>query len=234
MLKFALFACFFLFFNLYGNETLNLRQNLSKANPGDYIVAAQNKNYILLNILAKTPEKLTIQEISIPASKIERNNIVWKEWVQKGAPAHTSWIKYTIILPTGEMQDTFSFSSLGWQPINLEAPFLPTLLNLRFTKIADKERKKVGDPLSEGGTGGKKIWQPPLIINGQQIRGALLDAWRAHWPRDRSPLSDKIIEVYIPREGDNYPSYFPYWLQVSGAIGKADLRIIDSGTGLTN
>jgi hypothetical protein len=44
--------------------------------------------------------------------------------------------------------------------------------------------------------------------------------------------SGKSIEVYVPHENNKYPSYFPYWLQISGLISNAKVRIIDSGTGM--
>ena len=36
----------------------------------------------------------------------------------------------------------------------------------------------------------------------------------------------------ICQKNQNYPSYFPYWLQVNGVAGKAKIRIIDSGSNL--
>ena len=45
-------------------------------------------------------------------------------------------------------------------------------------------------------------------------------------------LSNKTIEIYLPRNSQIYPTYFPYWLQVNGVAGKAKIRIIDSGSRL--
>ena len=43
-----------------------------------------------------------------------------------------------------------------------------------------------------------------------------------------------MIEVYVPHESNKYPAYFPYWLQISGMVGKAKVRIVDSGSQLAS
>lgn len=213
-------------------QGLSLRNNLGSGRPGDFIVTAQNKAYTLFHINSRSEDSLTVEEITVPASRINRNGFAWRDWVKNGAPNHTCWMIYTVRLSTGEIKESYALTQGNWYPINLSDTFLPTLLNLRFTQLSDKERKKVGHPLKDGGDGGKKIWQPPMIVDGQQVAGVLFNAWRARWPRDNTPLSDKIIEVYLPQDTGKYPAYFPYWLQAAGVIGKADIRVIDSGSGL--
>lgn len=214
--------------------SLSLRNNLALGRPGDYIVAAQNKAYTVLHIYSKSEDNLTVEEITVPSTRIPKNNFSWKDWVRKGAPYHTCWMMYTVRLSTGDIRESYSFSQGSWYPASLADTFLPTLLNLHFTLISDKERKKIGHPLKDGGDGGKRIWQPPMVIDGQQIPNVQFHAWRARWPKDSTPLSEKVIEVYLPKESDKYASYFPYWLQAAGVIGKADLRVIDSGAGLVS
>lgn len=230
------FVAFLFFFvtAVYGEpQILSLRNNLASGRPGDFIVAVQNKAYTLLHIQSKGEDSLTIEEITVPSSRISRENFSWRNWVMSGAPFHTAWMSYTVKLSTGEMRDSYALTQGNWFSVNLSDAFLPTLLNLRFVPISDKERKKVGNPMKGGGDI-KKIWQPPMVVDGQQIQGVLFTAWRARWPRDRTPLSDKIIEIYLPQDNEKYPSYFPYWIQAAGAIGKADLRVIDSGSGLVS
>lgn len=233
LISFLSIFCLTIFSTIVSKEeSLSLRNNLTRAQTGDFIVAAQSKTYTLLHIYAKDEKSLIIEEVTVPASKIEREGFSWREWISKGAPNHTCWILYTVISATGEIQDAYSLSAYGWHSISLEDAFLPTLLNLRFQPMPDAGRKKVGDPLSEGGTGGKKIWHPQMVVDGKIIKGVLFNAWKTHWPKDRTPLSDKIIEVYFPQDQEKYPSYFPFWIQVTGAVGKADLRVVDSGIGL--
>ena len=71
-----------------------------------------------------------------------------------------------------------------------------------------------------------------MIVEGQVVPGVEFNAWRTRWIKDDSELSGKVIDIYLPKDADKHLSYFPYWLQISGVVGKAKVRIIDSGLGL--
>lgn len=218
--------------SLQAEEELLLRDNLNRAKAGDYLVTAQNKNYSILIIRSKEGEQLSIEEITMPTSRVPQNNFSWKSWVQKGAPGHTCWVMYMIDLPTGAMQQTFSYTRNEWITIPQSQNFLSTLLNLRLKRISDDERKKVGPPPASDSFDRRPYWQPALIVDGNAVKGVTFDAWRTMWPKDSTDLSGKLIEVYLPKNNDKYPSYFPYWLQVSGVVGNAKVRIVDSGSEL--
>lgn len=209
-----------------------LRDNLSRAQAGDFLVTAQNKNFTMLIIRSKENDLLNIEEITMPMSRVPKDSFSWRNWVQKGAPGHTCWVMYSIHLPTGAMEKIFSFTKNEWVTIPQSQNFMSTLLNLRLKRIAAHERKKVGPPPASDTLDRRVYWQPQLVVDGNVIKGVSFDAWRTKWPKDGSELSGKLIEVYVPKENDKYPSYFPYWLQVSGVIGNAKVRIVDSGTGL--
>lgn len=227
-----LFAVAFLL-PLFGSESeLLLKENLSRAHPGDYLVTVQNKNYTLLAIRNKDEQFLNIEEITMPASRVPSGSFSWKNWVEKGAPGNTCWIMYTIHLPSGSVQQTFSFTKNEWMTVPQSQHFLSTLLNLPLRRIPDRERKKIGPPPATDHPDRRAHWQPRLIVEGQNIQGVAFEAWRARWPKDGSELANKVIEIYIPQESEKYPSYFPYWLQVYGAVGNAKIRIVDSGTAL--
>jgi len=211
---------------------LSLKDNLKRAQTGDYIVTSQSKTYTLLHIVSKNSNLLTIEEVSVPGSQLNLTNFSWADWLRNGAPNHTCWMSYTIDTNSGQMQDSYSYTNNAWYRVKMKDTYLPTLLKLNFTPISERERKKVSSPLSEGGTGGKVTWNPPMIVGGKRIPNVRFDAWRAYWPKDNSELSDKIVEVYLPQESERYPAYFPYWLQVSGVVGSSQMRIIDSGSGL--
>lgn len=221
-----------LLFPLMADSELLLRENLGRAQPGDYLVTAQNKNYTILIIRSKENEFLSIEEITMPMSRVSSDSFSWRNWVEKGAPGHTCWVMYTIHLPSGTMQQTFSFTKNEWVTIPQSQNFLSTLLNLHLKKVADNERKRIGPPPSSDTVDRRAYWQPSLVVDGKKIQGVAFDAWRTRWPKDGSDLSGKIIEVYVPRDNNRYPSYFPYWLQVSGVVGNAKVRIVDSGTQL--
>lgn len=209
---------------------LVLRNNLQRAQPGDYIVISAGKTQTLLLIIGKKDPFLTIEEIAVPESK-RQTDVSWKEWVKQGSPGNTSWVRYDVDLQTGKMVHYYSFTKKNWFEIADADNFLSKLLNLKFTLIPENARKRLG-PKPRSGPEMRPVWQPRLIMDGKQVDGVIFDAWRTRWPRDNSDLSEKAIEVYLPRDSQRYPSYFPYWLQINGAIGKAKVRIIDSGNQL--
>jgi hypothetical protein len=211
-------------------EELFLRDNLQRAQPGDYIVISSNKTQTLMHIYAKQNQVLTIEEIAVPESK-RSSDLGWKEWVRQGAPGNTSWVMFDIDLRTGQMLRYYSFTKKNWFEIPEADNLLSKLLNLKFVKIPDDARKRVG-PKPTSGPDLRPLWQPRMTVEGKPVQGVPFDAWRTKWPRDGSDLSGKTIEVYLPRDSQRYPAYFPYWLQINGVIGKAKIRIIDSGSRL--
>lgn len=219
------------FTNLHAYETMRLKDNLPQAKPGDYIVTAQNKNYSILMIYDKSPTTLTMEEVTVPDHKIPRV-ISWKDWFQEGAPGNTAWIRYEIDTDSGTVLNSFSFSRNSWCRMNQADQFLSTLLNLNLTPIPLKERKRIGHGDAFRGIDKRPFWQPNMVVDGQQVDNVAFAAWRTKWPSDNSALSGKLIEVYVPENNTMYPAYFPYWLQISGFVGKAKIRIIDSGTDL--
>jgi hypothetical protein len=223
--------CLAVFTSIGAEEILLLRNNLQRARPGDYLVISSNKTETLMHIYEKQNQFLTIEEIAIPESKRHHSRLSWKEWVQKNAPDHTSWVMYEIDTSNGQMTRYYSFTKKGWFEIPDSDNFLSKLLNLRLGKVPEKERKLVG-PKPISGPDWRPMWQPSLTIEGKKLQGVRFDAWRTRWPKDGSDLSGRIIEVFLPQDNQQYPSYFPYWLQINGTIGKAKIRIIDSGSQL--
>lgn len=235
MVKGFLLSCLVIFFMATGlsaeGNVLFLRNNLRKAQPGDFIVTAQGKNYSLLHIQSKDSNQLTFEEVSIPAAKVPKQNFSWKTWASQGAAGNTSRVLYTVDLTNGQLKNYFSFMRGGWYEMTPQNNFFPTLLNLRFNYIPETQRRRVGFCLLPSES--RSLWQPKMIVDGKEIQGPNFDVWKAQWPKDGSELSGKSIEIYLPEEGLNYPSYFPYWLQITGLTGGAKIRIVDSGTGLT-
>lgn len=214
--------------------TTYLRDNLKRAKKGDFIVTNQSKAYTLLHIYDKTANTLTVEEVTIPTQRIPKGKYTWRDWMTEGAPNHTSWVMYEINLNTGEMEEYYSFSNNGWYSVPQANNFLSTLLNLKLTPVPHKALKRIGPKPKAGIEDQRKIWQPMMVVDGQKIDGVAFQALRTHWPRDGSELSGRTIEVYVPEEDQLYPSYFPYWLQISGMLGQAKVRIVDSGGDLTS
>lgn len=226
------FALLFAVSSAGAAEEIFLRDNLMQAKPGDYLVTAQGRSYTLLLIRDKSAETLTIEEITVPSDGFPDDYSSWRSWVADGAQGNTSWVAYEIAPRSGEMVEFFSYTQQGWCDVSESENFLGTLLNLRLQRMNPEQRRRVG-PLPRSGESDKRpFWNPPLKVDGKVIEGVPFDAWRTRWPRDNSELSGKSIDVYLPRKGSKYPSYFPYWLQIGGGIAKAKVRIIDSGFGL--
>lgn len=226
----SLFFFFFITLSLSAEDMeMSLRSNLDRAAVGDFLVTAQNKNYTVLVVKSKEGKKLSFEEITVPMNRITKENFSWRSWIGKKAPGHTCWVMYVIDVETGQVQQTYSYTKNEWVSIPQSQSFLSTLLNLKLKRVSDSERKKVGAPPASDSFDRRPYWQPNMIVDGKKIPGVFFDAWRTRWPNDGSEVSGKVIEVYVPKESDKYPSYFPYWLQVSGIVGNAKVRIVDSG-----
>lgn len=233
-----LFLLFFLIaapFFAAAQETIVLRDNLKKAVVGDFIVVAQDKSYALLHINSRLQNKIVVEEIAITAERFAKLKMGWKRWVESGAPGSSNWVMYIIDLNSGNISDYYSVMRKNWCAVSQSDIFLSKLLTLRFLPVDTAERKRVGPPPpSDTPFDRRPLWQPKMIFEGEEIAGVKFDLWRTVWPKDNSQLSGKQIEVFIPQENGRFPSYFPYWLQISGFIGKAKLRIIDGGRNLSS
>ena len=206
-------------YSIYG---LNFLDNLQESNKGDYIITAQNNIFSLFHIFDKNDDTVFIEEISIPKTK--KDKLPWKEWVWQGASNHHSWIIYGINLYNGSIKEIFSFSRQVWLDCASHKSFIEILLNLDFQKIPIENRRYIG-----ASTQTKILWQPRMVYEGKEISKVEFDAYQSCWPNDNSILSGKTIDAYTPSKRGKYPYYFPYWLQVRGALGKAQIRIVDSG-----
>ena len=213
-------------------QELFLRQNLGRAQTGDYIVTAQNKSYTVLLVRSVSDKNIVIEEITLPVCKVPQKFMGWRQWLESGAKGNTCWVSYDIFLFDGSISKAFSYTRNEWFSVSQSQNFLSTLLNLSLKPIPMNERKKIGPPPNSGTPDRRSIWQPQLVVDGQQVSDVVFDGWRTRWPKDGGELSGKAIEIYVPQDQGHYPSYFPYWLQVSGMVGKAKVRIIDSGTQL--
>jgi len=213
-------------------QTMMLREGLREAQEGDYIVTAQERNYTVLLVTRKGEQSLIIEEISVPEARFPRGTPSWRQWVQQGAHGHTAWVAYEIDPNTGRMLQQYSFTKNGWCDVNQAENFLSTLLSLRLHPVEDRHRKRVGPLPAQSHRDNRPFWSPRMVVEGQVHRGVPMRPWKTRWPNDGSELAGKIIEVYLPERDGPYPRYFPYWLQVSGVVGKANMRIVDAGQNL--
>jgi hypothetical protein len=213
---------------LNGEDKIKLATLMEDAVPGDYIVSVQNKTYTLLHIFEKRDKHLILEEISIPEQNVR--GISWREWIQKGAHGHSSWVIFEIDLSSGEISEFYSFSQKAWINIAPSDNILATLLQINLEKIPSYQRKQKGSRSKS--TNSRDEWDPPLYYEGNRVADVIFDGWRARWPRNGSELGGKTIVLYLPSEKGDFLSYFPYWLEVIGGGSRAKLRVKDSGHAL--
>lgn len=234
-MKNIFFLCLILLLQSQAFSDLYLKDKMQQAKTGDYIVASINNCYNVLLIRKRVDDYMSIEEITAQSAKLRSSPegwLGWKHWIEAGAPGHTSWVVYVIHIPSGQMHEYYSYTLNSWGNVSASDNFLSTLLSLRFSPVPRKELKKVG-PKPEG-PDLRRAWQPKMFFEGSPIEDVEFEAWKTQWPADNSEMSKKTILVYLPREDYSYPSYFPYWLQIQGWIGKAKIHMIDSGRNLTS
>ncbi len=216
-----------------GGQEISLRENLAKAEPGHYLVTEQNKTYTFLHINENSTNRIVMEEVSIPAAKYPQGSIKWRDWFESGAPGHTSWIQSQINLTTGECEEAYSIPHQSWIDTTETSRFMATLLNLHFTETPSIKRRKIGPAPGYNKPDHRPLWHPRLIVDGDHHQNIPFQAWTARWPADGSELARKKVEVYLPdTTTQTYPTHFPYWLEVEGKLGRAKIRVIDSGTGV--
>lgn len=203
---------------------------MQEATPGSYLVTFQNKNFTFIHIYDKNDRYLTLEEISIPASRI-KGGMDWKQWFETGGMGHTSWIMSHLNLNTGHFEAAYSFTKRGWIDIKEADHYMSTLLNLTFYSISEDCRRKIGPPPGYGKQDERPVWHPRLVVDGILLSDVNFKGWKTRWPNDRSDLSKKKIEIYLPEkmEACTYPTFFPYWIEVEGKLASGRLRVIDSG-----
>ena len=206
------------------SDPLYLRENLKRTEKGDYLVSVRNKNYTLIFIEEKLSNSLVIQEVTIPQQKFPKQFKTWRAWMEAGAPNHTAWVAYTVDLKTGNIQHYYSYVHQSWMNISETDNILSKLINLPFHPLPEHKRRYVGTS-----DGRRRLWHPRMIVDGNPVPGVMFDAWEGRWPNDQSQMSGNVIHIYLPQKGKGYPDYFPYWMQMKATVGKAQLRIVDSG-----
>ena len=239
IMKSFLFSCIsFLFFIFsvgicFADAEINmtLREQIQKAKAGDFVVLAQGKNHVLLHINQRNDQEIFFEEITIPTASIVRISN-WKTWVFQGAEFHTSWILYKINLTNGNLEKAYSVTKKSWLDSSNGSWFLPKLLKLNLKLIPEEKRRKAGLAPIGDSPDFRKVWNPKMFFNGKEIIKVNFHAYKTFWPVDQSELSGKMIEVYLPAETGEFPTYFPYWIQVTGKVGKIAVRVVDSGVDL--
>jgi len=219
----------FLLVNSFLFANFSLKERILKSSPGDYTLFLQGKTVSLLLIREQTDNLLLIEEISAPEYQLKNKNL--SEWVQKGAPGHTSWILYEIDLQKNELLESFSHSRNAWLLMNEEEHFLARLLSLKLTPVSYEDRKKIGPPPRDGERDHRSVWSPPLIIEGKRNPKPKALVYSTIWPKDHSPLANKKIDLYFSPD-EKYP--LPFWIQLSSGMGSTFAKALNMGKNLSS
>jgi hypothetical protein len=216
-------------FPMYGEE-ISLIEKFQYAEKGDYVVTLANKVYTFLHVFETAPHAYIIEEVSVPLHKVKlEKTFSWKEWFSLGAASHTSWVMYEVMMPSGDVRESFSFTHNGWLKIDPRENIFSTLLQLPFSRVSQEKRQRAGPAPLPGEMDRRSVWNPPLTVEGERIPKAAFAAWRSSWPSDGSEMSGRVVEIYLPRDKVRAPTYFPYWMNIFAVAGKAKMRVVDAG-----
>ncbi len=221
---------FFLFLWSVSCFGITLGDAFENARPGDFVVCAYQKHLTILIIKENNETSIAFEEISGPMNLINEYLGKWNTWIEKDAPQHTSWTISTMSKSTKEITSIYSKDAEEYLAVDSAISFLPTLLLLPFHSITPSERKHLGPPPMPGEPDFRKLWNPKIIYEGKEIYPPIV-VERVFWPNDKSDLSGKAIDLYIPRQ--DAITYFPYWVEIAVAFGKVKIRVVDSGRNLT-
>lgn len=208
------------------------QEQFNQAQPGDWVALSHQKCVTLLLVREKEGPYLLLEEITLPEIEAKKHLGNWKDWLDAKAQGQLGWLVYRLHLDDGKISKAYSRIRGCWIEFPENESFLSTLMRLDFSLVEEKERRKVGHCPPPDSPDRRPLWQPPLFVNGKQVRPVQFDAWKTLWPKDGTELSGKQVEVYFPKQAQQAPKYFPFWIQVYGNAGSVRLRVVDSGKGL--
>lgn len=201
-----------------------LRERIHAAQEGEFFVTAQGRFFTFFLVESFENNQLVIQEVTAPLNCYKNVRGRYMDWLTQGAIGHLTWLRYTIDMNKGEMTQVYSFKHNGWLSTEQAGQILSQMLNLSFSEKSPYSGRYMGDAALS--------FQPPCIYEGRIVKDVMLKPYFATWPKDGSELSGKSMTVYFLEGSTKYPSCLPYWIEVKGMVGKAHLRVIDSGKGL--
>lgn len=214
---------------LFGT-TFRMKERVEKARIGDYVVTEAGKITTLFCVRKNSPNALILEEISVPSQNLKKESIPsWAEWVQAGAPGHSSWSMIEIDPQAGQILECFSFSRSAWIQVSEKESLIATLLYLPMKKLAREQMRKIGPPPLNGEPDFRKIWAPPFVYEGKKIDAPQFDVYETVWPEDKTELSGKQMSLYFDQQ-NQLP--LPFWIQIETSHGTAGLKTIDAGKNL--
>ena len=202
---------------------------LSSSHSGDYVVAESGKMLSLIHIHSKTDKTVLLEEISIPINKLKPYPTSWPEWVHLKAPQHSSWSMLEIDLENGQVLECYSFSKNSFSQVSKKESLLANLLTLPLNPVKKEALRRIGPPPLPGEKDVRKIWSPPLVFEGNSVKGAHFNVKETFWPQDGSDLQGSKITLYFDAE---QKIALPVWIDADTSHMTFHFHVIDSGKNL--
>ena len=212
-------------------SSLLVEERLLQAKNGDYLVIEGGRMTTILSVRSITPASFILEEVSIPSQKLKSPPSSWVDWIKAKAPGHTSWSMIEIDRATKEIIECYSCSKSAWIQLSPQESLITTLLSLSLDPVENTDRRKIGPPPQPGEPDLRKIWSPPMVVEGKKKESSNFDVYQTNWPKDGSELSGHRVVLYFDRELQ-FP--FPFWIQVETTHAAVSLRAIDSGKNLSS
>jgi len=226
MAKFLLIISTIFLLPLWGSVR-SIEERLLSAKSGDYIVLEQSKLFSLLLIADLSEGHLILEEINVPASQKKKSES-WSQYYKKGAPGASSHLLHEINLKEHKLIRSYSLTKRTFLAAD---PFLTQLFAMPLSPIAREDRKRIGPPSLTESLDTRKIWNPPVVIEGKRIKKRECLAYQTRWPKDETLLSRKFINLYFDKFRPDFP--FPCWMEVSDGSNTLKMRCVDTGSNLS-
>lgn len=213
-------------------SALTLKEKFHRAQPGDFIVTEQSKNYSILFVRAINNDSIILEEITVPEKEIDLHKTNWQTWLAERGPGNTSWISYEIDLDQNCLKESFSYTQNGWLFVQDSDYLLAKLLNLSLDHVWEADRRRIGPAPTDGSPDTRAIWSPTLTIDGKKVSKPKCDVWHGQWPDDKTLMAGCGIDLYFDAQRPTFP--FPFWIEIHSPHYALKIRTIDSGTGLVS
>ncbi len=222
---------FFIFFLIlmtsYGSSLKEHWLSNEKNLQGAFIVTKSSQNISVLRIHSINLPYVILEEVSAPYETTHTLFPSYKQWLEGGCLHHTSWVMYQLDLSKNKIIGCYSIAQKAFLSSGHESSLITNLLGLNLDQIVDSERKKIGVKPQDAEIDSRKIWNPPIVVDGIKKKSSKCTAMRSYWPSDSSELAGRCIELYFDSEAPSFP--FPYWIEIGDGYNCMKLPVIDSG-----
>ena len=218
----------FIFLPLLAFCNNTFKDKLNLLQDGDYTVVLEKKIFYLYVVTKKENSNIYLDEMTI--LKDDAKDIKsFKNWAEKDLKKCSSHITYLIDLKNNKITDCYSRTRKTKIKIQNSDLFLTTLMKLYLKKIPDEKRQRIGSPPLNDEMDRRKIWYPPVKIDGILNKNLKLDSFETFWPKDKSDLSEQNVNLYFDMENK---FGFPYWIQINTTNFRVIFQVVDSGKNL--